>query len=81
MTRKLTLEIPDDLNQRLEAKAKSTNIPVETMVLNSLEQMVSQSDDPIATLIGTLSSTNKDISSHHDQYIGEAVAQEFQRDK
>ncbi|NEO28422.1 MAG: hypothetical protein F6K03_16455, partial [Kamptonema sp. SIO4C4] len=67
MTRKLTLEIPDDLNQCLEAKAKSKNIPVEKMVLNSLEQMVSQSDDPIAPLIGTLSSPNNDISSWCDE--------------
>lgn len=76
MTRKITLELPDDLSERLEAKARNTNISLETMAIASLEQLVSEPDDPIAPLIGTLSCDRHDISSRHDEYLGEAIAQE-----
>ena len=35
MTRKISLELPDDLSQRLEAKAQIINLSVEAMVLKS----------------------------------------------
>ena len=76
MTRKLTLELPDDLSERLEAKARNTNVSLETMAIASLEQLVSEPDDPIASPIGTLSCDRNDISSRHDESRGEAIAQE-----
>jgi hypothetical protein len=48
------------------------------MAIATLEQLVSEPDDPIAPLIGTLSCDRHDISSRHDEYLGEAIAQEFE---
>ena len=45
------------------------------MAIASLEQLVSEPDDPIAPLIGTLSCDLQDISSRHDEYLREAIAQ------
>ncbi|MFP4222423.1 MAG: hypothetical protein ACLFQ7_17745 [Phormidium sp.] len=66
MTHKISLELPDDLSQRLEAKAKIINISVEAMILNSLEALAAQPDDPIAPLLGTLSYERDDLASRHD---------------
>ena len=74
MTHKISLELPDDLSQRLEAKAKIINISVEAMILNSLEALAGQPDDPIAPLLGTLSYERDDLASRHDDYIGEGIA-------
>ena len=73
MTRKISLELPDDLSQRLEAKAQVINISLEAMILNSLEELATQPDDPLAALIGTLSAEHTDIASRHDDYIGQAI--------
>ncbi len=73
MTRKINLELPDDLSQRLESKAQIINLSLEAMILKSLEDLATQPDDPIAALIGTLSAENNDIASRHDDYIGEAI--------
>jgi hypothetical protein len=82
MTRKINLELPDDLSQLLEAKAQIINISVETMILNSLKDLVAQPEDPIVALIGTLSYESNDIASRHDEYIGEAIySQELPREK
>lgn len=82
MTRKISLELPDHLSQRLEAKAQFINISLEAMILNSLEELAAQPEDPIAALIGTLSSEHNDIASCHDEYIGAAInSQEFSGEK
>jgi hypothetical protein len=74
MTRKISLELPDDLSQRLEAKAQIINLSVEAMVLKSLEDLAAQPDDPISPFLGTLSYEPDDIASRHDDYIGEGIA-------
>ena len=81
MTRKLTLELPDELSARLEAKAQTNNISLEKMAIASLEQLVEKSDDPIAALIGTLSADTDDIASRHDEYLGKAISQERSDEK
>lgn len=82
MTRKISLELPDHLSQRLEAKAQFINISLEAMILNSLEELAAQPEDPIAALIGTLSAEHNDIASCHDEYIGAAInSQELSGEK
>jgi len=81
MTRKLTLELPDELSARLEAKARTNNISLERMAIASLEQLVEESDDPIAALIGTLSADKDDIASRHDEYLGKAISQDLSDEK
>jgi hypothetical protein len=44
MSKPLTIQLPEDLEQELTLRAKQLNIPLESFVLESLQQLVSQSD-------------------------------------
>jgi hypothetical protein len=44
MSKPLTIQLPEDLEQELILRANQLNIPIESFVLESLQQLVSQSD-------------------------------------
>ncbi|NJO41686.1 MAG: hypothetical protein HC769_20255 [Cyanobacteria bacterium CRU_2_1] len=44
MTKLLTIQIPEDLEQQLILRAAQLNIPVETLILETLVQLVQQPD-------------------------------------
>jgi hypothetical protein len=44
MSKPLTIQLPEDLEQELTLRAKQLNIPLESFVLESLQQLISQSD-------------------------------------
>jgi len=44
MSKVLTIQVPDDLEQRLILHASQLNISLETLVLTSLQQLVEQTD-------------------------------------
>jgi predicted transcriptional regulator len=44
MTKSLTIQIPEDLEQQLIHRAAQLNIPVETLILETLIQLVQQPD-------------------------------------
>jgi hypothetical protein len=44
MSKPLTIQLPEDLEQELILRAKQLNIPLESFVLESLQQLISQSD-------------------------------------
>jgi len=44
MSKALTIQVPDDLEQRLILHASQLNISLETLVLTSLQQLVEQTD-------------------------------------
>ena len=44
MSKFLTIQLPEDLEQELTLRAKQLNIPLESFVLESLQQLISQSD-------------------------------------
>ena len=44
MTKPLTIQIPDDLEQQLSDRAAQLNTTIETLILESLQQLVEQPD-------------------------------------
>jgi predicted transcriptional regulator len=40
----ITIQIPDDLQQKLTERARQLNIPLETLILESLADLVEPSD-------------------------------------
>ena len=83
MSKTLTIEISEELEQQLEEQVTDRNITLEEVVLQWLDKMVGPTppvgDDPIAPLIGTLSLEAHDIAEHHDQYLAEVLQQEVNR--
>ncbi|MGV0023540.1 hypothetical protein [Phormidesmis priestleyi] len=44
MTKPFTIQIPDDLEQQLSDRAAQLNTTIESLILESLQQMVEQPD-------------------------------------
>ena len=44
MTKPLTIQIPDDLEQQLSDRATQLNTTIESLILESLQQLVDQPD-------------------------------------
>jgi hypothetical protein len=87
MTKRLTIELPDDLEQALIEQAVQRRQSPEEVALQVLsEQLIDQShsqslpvieDDPLLRLIGTLSIDIPDLAENHDYYIGQTLYREL----
>ncbi|OKH40066.1 hypothetical protein NIES2119_03720 [[Phormidium ambiguum] IAM M-71] len=81
MSKTLAIQLPDELEAQLLQKAKQLNISLESLVLQSLTQLVDSpipdEFDPISPLLGTLTAEVNDIGENHDRYIGSALQQEI----
>jgi len=82
MNQTLVIEIPEQLQQQLLAKANTLNVSLETLVLQSLTELATtdktEEFDPILPLLGTLKTEVNDIAENHDKYIGEALLKEIE---
>lgn len=81
MNKTLAIQVPDELEAQLLQKAKQLNMSLESLVLQSLTQLVDSpipdEFDPISPLLGTLTAEVNDIGENHDRYIGSALQQEI----
>ena len=81
MAKSLAIELTDELEEQLLQRANKLNISLESLVLQSLTQLVNSQNsdefDPILPLLGTLTATVDDIGENHDRYIGSALQQEI----
>ncbi|MGA9383133.1 MAG: hypothetical protein WBV73_30590 [Phormidium sp.] len=81
MSKTLAIQVPDELEAQLLQKAKQLNMSLESLVLQSLTQLVdspiTDEFDPISPLLGTLTAEVNDIGENHDRYIGSALQQEI----
>jgi hypothetical protein len=81
MAKILTLELPDELEQSLEAQATQQSTSVENLILEWLTQLAQPTTqaeaDPLAALLGTLSAEVSDIGEHHDVYLGDSLQHEL----
>jgi UDP-N-acetyl-D-mannosaminuronate dehydrogenase len=77
----LTITLPPELEQKLATQAARLNIPLEHLVLQSLEQTAQQAaqleNDPLIALFGSFRSDVPDLGDNHDHYIGQALYQEM----
>lgn len=81
MSKTLAIQLPDELEAQLLQKAKQLNMSLESLILQSLTQLVDSpipdEFDPISPLLGTLTAEVNDIGENHDRYIGSALQQEI----
>jgi ubiquinone biosynthesis protein UbiJ len=81
MSKTLAIQLPDELQEQLLQRANKLNMSLESLVLQSLTQLVSSPApdefDPISPLLGTLTAKVDDIGENHDRYIGSALQQEI----
>ena len=62
----ITIQIPDDLEQRLTERATRLNIPLETLILDSLTDLVEPSDPddtPKEVVLESLRASLEDVKA------------------
>jgi hypothetical protein len=85
MTKKITLQLPESLEQQLIQKAQKFNLSLESLIIEALEQYNSETqeegseNDPITPLIGTLQMDQNDLAENHDFYLSQGLHQELNR--
>ena len=81
MTKTVVLELPERLEKKLIARAQKLNLSLESLIIQSLAQwdetITQEEIDPIAPLIGTLTTSVNDIGDNHDLYLGNSLQQEL----
>jgi len=83
MTKKITLQLPESLEQQLIQKAKKFNISLESLIIDALNRYNSEiqeeesENDPITPLIGTLQMDKDDLAENHDFYLSQGLQQEL----
>jgi hypothetical protein len=85
MSKTLTIQISDELEEKLLIQSKKLNLSLEELILQSLAKSTkmidSDEDDPILPLLGTLRFENSDLGENHDQYLRENLQQELKIDQ
>jgi hypothetical protein len=87
MTNPLTIQLPEDLQQTLLSHAAQTQLTLEQLVLQTLNQQFLQPStqantpspeaDLLLSLIGSLDLGTTDLAENHDRHIGEAFYQDL----
>ena len=85
MSNALTIQLSNELEEKLLIQSKKLNLSLEELILQSLTKSIklidSYEDDPILPLLGTLRFENSDIGKNHDNYLRENLQQELKVDK
>jgi hypothetical protein len=78
MAKTLTIQIPDELEQKLVTQPQKMHLSIEDLILQSLAKSVEveylPDNDPILALAGTLHLGTTDLAENHDRYISEALS-------
>jgi hypothetical protein len=73
MSKTLTIQLSDELEEKLLIQSKKLNLSLEELIVQSLAKSTklidSYEDNPILPLLGTLRFENYDIGENHDHYI------------
>jgi hypothetical protein len=80
MSKNITLQLSEFLEQQLSQKAEKLDISLESLIIDVLEQYNSEEqaeNDPITPLIGTLKMEKNDLAENHDFYLSQALQQEL----
>jgi hypothetical protein len=85
MSKALTIQLSNELEEKLLIQSKKLNLSLEELILQSLTKSIklidSYEDDPILPLLGTLRFENSDVGKNHDNYLRENLQQELKVDK
>jgi len=87
MSKKITLQLSDSLENKLVQQAQKFNISLESLIIDALEKYNSEQqqqqseNDPITPLIGTLQMDKNDLAENHDFYLNQNLQQELNSDE
>ena len=85
MSKALTIQLSNELEEKLLIQSKKLNLSLEELILQSLTKSIklidSYEDYPILPLLGTLRFENSDVGKNHDNYLRENLQQELKVDK
>jgi hypothetical protein len=70
MSRKVTLELPDDAYQSLVEEGQDIGESPEELASRVL---TARFTDPLLKLSGCIKTAPRDLSRHHDKYLGEEL--------
>jgi hypothetical protein len=77
MSQALTLNLPDEAYSALLQAGRDRSEPPEAVASKLLADALS---DPLVSLFGCLEYSRPDVAERHDQYIGEGILDERDRD-
>ncbi len=78
MAHTLSLDLPDEVFESVVKKAGQEGTTPERLVTDWLASTTQLSDDdPLLKLAGCFESGLGDVGTSHDEYLGEALAQEM----
>lgn len=70
----LTLELPDDIYEPLLYQAQRNASTPEALLTQWASKAIQpMPEDPLLKLIGSIESDVRDVSSHHDDYVGRSL--------
>lgn len=73
----LTLELPDEIYAPLLDKAQRDSSTLEALLTQLAAKAVqSVPEDPLLKLLGSVTSNVSDVSSRHDEYLGQSLQAE-----
>jgi len=71
MGHKLVIDVPREVYQRLNNKAKQSNQTAEELAVHWLETLAQRlREDPVEKFIGAFKSKVSDWADQHDHYLG-----------
>jgi hypothetical protein len=74
----LTIQIPEAVFQCLQERAKLLGKTPEVVAAECIAQSVGPADDdPLMKLFGSIDSGLGDVAERHDEYLGQALADEM----
>jgi hypothetical protein len=76
MSYTLTLDIPEDVYEPLKRTAEQSGQSPEVLAVQWLTTAVQHLvEDPLEKFIGAFNSQGSDWADHHDQHLGQSVAE------
>ena len=69
----LTLELPDEIYAPLLDQAQRSSSTLEALLTRLAANAVELQEDPLLSLLGSVSSDVDDVSSRHDNYLGRSL--------
>ena len=77
MSQLLTIQIPEIVFESLQERSKQLGKTPELVAADCVVNGMALSDDPLMKWAGAIDSKLGDVAERHDEYLGQALAEEL----